>query len=107
MNYECAVSSDKTLVIKISEIFLPQGMSYYDKMDPRADIINQQVWLQYLFGLYTLFLLHLGEDVFAEEKPAEDIFTEFVFVKLHENLAIKFRKFFLLGFSREKKSNFS
>ena len=43
MNYECAVSSYKTLVVKISEIFLPQGKSHYDKMDPRADILNQQV----------------------------------------------------------------
>ena len=83
MNYECVVSSDKTLVVKISEIFLSQGMLHYDKMDPRADIMNQQIQLQYLFGLYTLFLLHLREDVFAEEKPAEDIFVEFVFVKLH------------------------
>ena len=83
MNYECAVSSDKTLVVKISEIFLPQGMSHYDKMDPRADIMNQQALLQYLLGLYTLFLLHLREDVFAEEKLAKDIFAEFVFMKLH------------------------
>ena len=29
MNYVCAVSSDKTLVIKISEIFLLQGMLHY------------------------------------------------------------------------------
>lgn len=31
MNYKCAVSSDKTLVVKISEIFLPEGISHYDK----------------------------------------------------------------------------
>ena len=43
MNYECAVSSDKTVVVKISEIFLPQGMLDYDKMDSREDIMNQQV----------------------------------------------------------------
>ena len=43
MNYKCAVSSDKTLVVKISETFLHQGISHYDKMDPRSDIMNQQV----------------------------------------------------------------
>ena len=43
MNYKCAVSSDKTLVVKINEIFLHRGISHYDKMDPRADIMDQQV----------------------------------------------------------------
>ena len=58
-------------------------MAHHDKIDPRADIMNQQVQLQYLFCLYTLFLLHFRLEVFAEEKLAEDIFAEFVFVKLH------------------------
>ena len=50
--------------------------------------------------------MHLREEVFAEEKLAEDIFAEFVFVKLQRNLEIKFREFFLLGFNSEKNSNF-